>query len=304
MIANKANKKFKIVAKLFGGLGNQLFIYAAARRLALFNNSQLFLDISSGFANDHVYKRTCQLYNFKINAEICLIKNSNNFLVILLRRFHIIINFLIPFKFKYYIKQNGSNFEIRIFNYKQKYNLYLEGYWQSERYFADIDNLIRSELEIIPPTDKTNNVISNYIKSSVSICVHIRFFNEDDIQNSLDISNYLIKSFDLVESRIKNPRYFIFSNDFSRARMLSILESRDCTFIDNNLGDDKAYADLWLMTLCKHHIISNSTFSWWGAWLANNKYGLVISPNTVSRNGVISWGFDGNLPTHWIKIEV
>ena len=76
-------------------------------------------------------------------------------------------------------------------NFELKYNLFIEGYWQSELYFSDIDNIIRSELEIIPPTDNLNTLISRQIFSTESVCIHIRFFNENDVQNSLNIINYL-----------------------------------------------------------------------------------------------------------------
>ncbi|QWD81932.1 alpha-1,2-fucosyltransferase [Polynucleobacter sp. MWH-S4W17] len=292
----------KITAKLFGGIGNQLFIYAAVRRLALNNNCSLFLDISSGFASDQVYKRTFQLNHFKISNEVSFIYTKNTFIKKILRRINIFINNLLPFNFRYYIIQYGNDFDPRIIRIKNLFNLFIEGYWQSEFYFSDIEKIIRSELEIIPPTDNLNKLTSELILSSESVSVHIRFFNVDDVQNSLNIIDYLKNSFNIIESKCYNPKFFIFSNDLDQARELSILKFRNCTFIGHNYGDDQAYADLWLMSLCKHHIISNSTFSWWGAWLANNQDGIIISPNIVSKDNIVSWGFDGNLPSHWIKI--
>lgn len=292
----------KITAKLFGGIGNQLFIYAAVRRLALNNNCSLFLDIRSGFASDQVYKRTFQLHHFNISNDVNFIYTKNTFIKKILRRINILINNLLPFNFRYFIIQNGNDFDPRIIRIRNLFNLFIEGYWQSELYFSDIENIIRSELEIIPPTDNLNKLTSELILSSESVSVHIRFFNIDDVQNSLNIIDYLKNSFNIIESKCCNPKFFIFSNDLDQARALSILKFRNCTFIGHNYGDDQAYADLWLMSLCKHHIISNSTFSWWGAWLANNQDGIIISPNIVSKDNIVSWGFDGNLPSNWIKI--
>ncbi len=70
------------------------------------------------------------------------------------------------------------------------------------------------------------------------------------------------------------------------------------TCVDHNQGEDQAYADLWLMTQCKHFIIANSTFSWWGAWLANFKSRIVIAPN-IKISGLSAWGFVGLIPDDW-----
>ena len=74
------------------------------------------------------------------------------------------------------------------------------------------------------------------------------------------------------------------------------------TLVAHNQGDEAAYADLWLMTQCQHFIIANSTFSWWGAWLASHVGKYVIAPGFEMREGKMWWGFDGLLPDEWIKV--
>jgi len=82
---------------------------------------------------------------------------------------------------------------------------------------------------------------------------------------------------------------------------LIALPKERVTVISHNKGDENAYADLWLMTQCKHFIIANSTFSWWGAWLGENADTIVIAPNIVVR-GITSWGFKGLIPKRWLLV--
>ena len=86
------------------------------------------------------------------------------------------------------------------------------------------------------------------------------------------------------------------------ARQMLDLPGDKVTCVSHNRGDENAHADLWLMSQCKHFIIANSTFSWWGAWLAKHQGKIVIAPN-VQVSGMTAWGFRGLLPEEWMQIS-
>ena len=155
-----------IIIRVKGGIGNQLFMYAAARRLALMNNQELLLDSISGFVNDQKYNRKYQLDHFNIPCQKANpIKRLEPFSRIrrVLKKF---INFFLPFELKRYIKQEDMYFDSRILNLRIKHNLYLEGYFQSEDYFKDLDFEIKKDLEIYPPKNKSNKEMGLKIKKN------------------------------------------------------------------------------------------------------------------------------------------
>ena len=293
----------KLVARILGGLGNQLFIYSAARRLALVNSAELVLDNISGFTYDKVYKRSYQLDHFNIpcrkaNAAerlepFCRLRRA------LLRKW----NQRKPFAHRSYLVQEGIDFDPRLLHFKPQGTFYMEGYWQSEGYFKDVEETIRKELQIISPTDATNQDMAARILNCTSVAVHVRFFDEphaNGINNAP--GNYYSRAVETMERLAPAAHYFIFSDQPAAARARIPLSDFRISMVAHNQGDEHAYADLWLMTQCKHFIIANSTFSWWGAWLAANTDKHVIAPGFEMRQGKMWWGFKGLLPQEWIKL--
>lgn len=288
----------KLVSRIFGGLGNQLFCYAAARRLALFNNAELVLDDVSGFAYDSVYRRSYQLNNFSIECRKA--KPSERFepfsrLRRIIRRKW---NQLLPFEQRSYLVQEGIEYEPRLLFFKLQQTVYLEGYWQSENYFKDVETIIRQDLQIAPPTDVANLAMAARIRSEVTVAVHVRFFDEGTHNAPED---YYIRAVEAMESRVPAAHYLIFSDNPERARARILLPDTRVTLVSHNQGDEHAYADLWLMTLCDHFIIANSTFSWWGAWLGESADTIVFTPGEL-KGVLTAWGFVGLLPERWEKM--
>lgn len=298
--------KNKIICIQKGGLGNQLFCYATAMRLALANNAELVVDNISGFARDHKYRRHYQLTHFKISSRMATplerMMPFGYFQRFLLKR----ISRKKPFETRQYLEQENNDFDERLLSLKVDGKIYLEGYWQSEQYFFDIGNIIREEFEIIPPSDFKNQNLANQIKISNAVCIHIRWFDipnteiERDFSNNID-KDYYTKAISLIRAQTINPHFYIFSDHPDETIKLLPFLKGNATFVGHNKGDKNAYADLWLMTLCKHFIIANSTFSWWGAWLSSNPDKIVIAPRK-EKNGEGSWGFKGLIPENWVLI--
>jgi len=293
----------KIIVRPIGGLGNQLFGYAAARRLALANDAELVIDAISGFAHDHVYRRHYQLERFAIPARHATaaerlepLSRPRRYLMRALSRRR-------PFAERRYIQQDGVEFEPRLLALKPRGTLYLEGYWQSERYFADVATTIRTDLTIVPPTDAQNLAIAERMRGVPSVAVHVRFF---EAPGQADLSNaptdYYARALAAMEKLLPGAHYFVFSDRPADALKRLPVAPERVTLVAHNHGDENAYADLWLMTQCRHFIIANSTFSWWGAWLAAHPDKQVIAPGFVTRQGSAWWGFDGLLPDSWIKL--
>jgi hypothetical protein len=296
------SKKMMIVTRVLGGLGNQLFCYAAARRLALVNSAELVLDDVSGFVRDYDYQRHYQLDHFNIPCRKASpaerlepLPRAHRYLKRAMNRWR-------PFEERRYIQQEGWDFDPRLLAVRPRGTVYLEGYWQSEQYFKDVENTIRDELRIIPPKDEINQAMVERIRTCVAVAVHVRFF---DAPQELGVNNtpgdYYARAVARMESLEPDAHYFIFSDQPAPARARIPLPDERVTLVAHNKGDENAYADLWLMTQCQHFIIANSTFSWWGAWLAGHPGKQVIAPWFEMREGNIAWMFEGLLPDDWIK---
>lgn len=291
----------KVISRILGGLGNQLFCYAAARRMALVNNVELVIDDISGFVGDP-YNRHYQLENFSIPCRKASYLERLNPFSRLLRYIMRYINSLRIFHKRSYIQQEFIDFDSRILDIKPKGNLYIDGLWQSEAYFKDVESTIRSDLQIKAPSDNLNVDMGARIQSGLSIAVHVRFFDAPDNDRANNApGDYYVRAVEKMEKLVPDAHYFIFSDKPEAARACIRLPDERITCVSHNYGDENACSDLWLMSLCQHFIIANSTFSWWGAWLSNSTNKIIIAPGFEKRDGVSGWGFEGLLPDEWIK---
>lgn len=289
-----------IIIRLVGGLGNQMFQYSFGRQIALRNNLIFKLDIFSGFEKDF-YKRKYSLGDFKIienlisHEEANYLKRLESFNPI--ERFIKVTNPLSP----YYkcVKANENNFNFRPNRLKFYKKIYIEGYWQNEKYFLEIAKNLRKEFVVKSPLSSINLEIADEITKTNSVCIHIRRYR--DIPKGISrLSplqiNYYCKAIKYLSNIFNDLHFFVFSDDHEWARK-NIKTSFPVSFITHNKKD---YEDFRLMTLCKHHIISNSTFSWWTAWLPSDPKKVVIAPK--------KWFSDSEkdsrdlIPKKWISI--
>jgi hypothetical protein len=292
----------KVIVRIKGGLGNQIFGYAAARRLALFNNAELVIDDVTGFVRDRQYRSQYMLSHFHISARKATPSERMEPFERYRRGVSKWLSRRKAFACRFYLEQEGQDFDERLLAQQVTDTIYLDGYWQSEGYFKDVEQPIREDLRLIPPTDAQNKRMAEAILNKTSVAIHVRWFETPESNAAHNIStDYYQRAIALMESKVQTPQYFVFSDDPEAARKrLSLPEGR-ATLVSHNLGQNNAFADMWLMTLCQHFIIANSTFSWWGAWLANERLKIVIAPNIVQR-GISAWGFKGLIPDGWIQI--
>ena len=300
-----------IIIRLVGGLGNQLFQYALGRHLSLINNQELKIDTSyySG-ATPNAQKgiRVYGLDNFNISAteasEAELRRSKKFFKSTLLARGLRKINRMRNFVNCYYMVEPENlywKFQPSVLNKKIAKDVYIEGYWQTEKYFIDIEPIIRRELSFKNTPDEVNMKLINEIKNENSIALHIRHgdnANEYAKAHGVLPLDYYYKAINIIANKIENPSFYIFSDDPEWARENLKLDFQT-QYISHN-GDIKNYEDLRLMSNCKHHIIGNSTFSWWGAWLGKKANQIVIAPKYYQENHDISQ--KDFYPDNWIII--
>ena len=288
-----------IIARLCGGLGNQLFIYATARRLAVKNDLPLKLDISSGYQHD-MFKRQYLLGHFNIQAAIATPKESfmTRFGTIR-RRIWQARSRLQKFDDKYLITEQFKAFDSRLLSLKVKHSVYLQGYWQSEKYFSDCEEILRNELKFIGKQDAEVLEIASQIDDVNSVCLHVRSYQEVPVKDGatrLD-TEYYQYAIERLAGKLDDPQIFCFSDHLAWAKQCLHTIHYPMIFVTHRLRDKvgATLADFWLMSRCHHHIVANSSFSWWGAWLSTNPEKIVIAPQEDYNNKDF-------FPESWIRL--
>jgi hypothetical protein len=295
----------KVIVRVKGGLGNQLFCYAAARRLALSSNAELVIDHVTGFVRDRQHRRRYALDPFAIPARKATPAERMEPFERYRRAAKKLVARSRPFERRRYLEQEGRAFDARLLTVAVKGTLYLDGLWQSERYIKDVEERIREDLRIVAPKDASNQALAEDIRNNPqAIGVHVRWFGGPDDMEAVRLSSdYYRRAFAVVEERVESPHYYLFSDDPEATRARLDLANRQITHVAHNQGDDHAYADLWLMTKCRHFVIASSTFSWWGAWLTEEAGTIVVCPGTkLTSSPATSWHFPGQVPTRWLTI--
>jgi hypothetical protein len=288
-----------VVVKLMGGLGNQMFQYACGRRLAHARSAPLKLDVSDlGKPSGRAYG----LHHFDIRAELASHRDLQRFkqpnrLTRLLNRAGLVS---VPYRARHVVRERHFHFDKKILSLDGEN--YLEGYWQSERYFADIESLIRCELSCKHDPDQENARLMATIVSKDSVSIHVRrgdYVSDPKTSRVHGVCgwDYYARAVALVSKAVRGPQFFVFSDDPKWVKDNFRL-GQNTTYVDHNAGD-RSHEDLRLMSACKHHVIANSSFSWWSAWLSRNPGKMVIAPS--------KWFHDDAadtrdlLPPSWLK---
>ena len=300
--------KNMIIIKLKGGIGNQMFQYAFGRRIALENDIKLKFDITN-FKDDRVYRNKYNLGCFNVVGNIAIEKDLRKARIFTSKsyfgKFIRLLYRIKPYYNRYIINEK------KFFLYDQKVmikkkNGYYNGYWQNEKYFKNIEDIIRQEFSFKNVLNHDNLIISEKIINSNSIAVHIRNYGKtyDEKASKRDLKNFGImkmsyyqNALQYLENKINNFKIFIFSDDINWVKNKFDFKFDNIFYVDN---EGKDYEQLQLMSFCKHQIISNSTFSWWAAWLNNNPDKVVIAPKNWFPNA--DTDTSELIPKEWLKI--
>jgi hypothetical protein len=289
-----------VICQLAGGLGNQLFQYAYGFSRAKNLDVQFKIDIS--FFEDYEWHEY-SLAPFKISAAIA---SKAEIEKIKSRDFSLGHRFQRKFfgKKSHVVKEENLKFNSSYLDVNK--NSYLIGYWQSAKYFEKNLTSLLSEFEFLnSPSVKNLKLIDILDKDHFSISLHVRRGNYANVESvnkthgTLPME-YYEKAISYFGDLNENPTFYVFSDDIEWAR-LNLNIPYNAVFVDIN-DDNSDYEDLRLMTLCKHNILANSTFSWWGAYLNKNPNKSVIAPKMWFKDEILNQQTTDLIPKSWIRI--
>ena len=269
-----------IIVKLVGGLGNQLFQYAAGRQIAEFHKTELLLDVSE-FETYELHKYS--LFGLKLEENFASQEQINKLPVFKEKHFHFDIDF-----------KNIPN------------DVILKGYWQTEKYFINIESIIRDEFSLKKEAEGENKKVLQKIQGMNAVSLHIRRGDyvlntyENQILVSKDLA-YFNRCVEYIVERVPDCHFYIFSDDTMWAKENLSLKY-PVTFVDHNDAITN-YEDLRLMSFCKHNIICNSSFSWWGAWLNSNPDKIICAPRKWFSDETKFIDSKDLVPATWVKFE-
>ena len=270
-----------VITNIIGGLGNQMFQYATARALSMARTESLRLDIAGfsgyglhqGFELQRIFSCPVEIAS---DAEVRAILGwqasplirrvlSRPDLAIIRRK-----GFVVEPHFRYW---QGLN--------KTPADCYLAGYWQSEKYFSDVAAQIREDFSFRLLMNSQNIELAQHISQVNAVSLHVR--RGDYANNPKTTKTHGLCSLDYYREAIKHiskhvqkPHFFIFSDDIAWVKNKLKIDF-PCEYVGHNRGAE-SYNDMRLMSMCQHHIIANSSFSWWGAWLNPSTVKIVLAP--------------------------
>ena len=297
----------KVYVRLYGGLGNQLFQYAFGKCVSKRHSAELILEIESGFKNDF-FGRKYSLNELGINVKTMLGSGPLNSLVLsssLLGKIYRVIGQKFSlFGFDYY--KEKMKFEYNDDVFKCNKDIFFDGYWQNYNYFDGIIDVLRGEMQL----DNLNEMESSFHSSmtAMSVAVHMRYphaFSNGKVHGGsvdhfcrLDFA-YFEKAISNLREIVPNHQFCFFSDniEWAQEKVLNANLGVNAVFI--NTGS--AISDFKLMCQCEHFIISNSTFSWWAAYLSTSINKRVISPrHWFNKIDLVALDF---FPSSWLLID-
>jgi hypothetical protein len=293
-----------IITKLQGGLGNQMFQYAAARGAS--KDQTVYFDHQALIENNkdtaHFTARGYELFIFN-NLKA---KQAPSFILRLIKRglpAHKIFSFL----FKIIYVQQLENEYIPFPDVSHLSIVYMNGYFQSEKYFTSIRAQLLKEFSF-PPLDPVNQSIKQHIRQCKNaVCLHVRradYLKSEIIYKVHGVMplSYYTQALSKLHQQYGILDLFIFSDDIAWCKANLSFTNSKMTFITDNKGNN-SWKDMALMTACRHHVIANSSFSWWGAWLSECG-GKVFAPDKWFNPQNMKFDIHDLIPPQWQILDV
>ena len=284
-----------ILVEICGGLGNQMFQYACGKALALRNRDTLALDLQW---YDTPGRRDFQLRHFKIQYAKCMDEG----LLSLRKAWVCRCWYEKLFHRNRRLREKSPGYNAKVFNGQG--NLYLQGYWQTEKYFVDCKEAIAQDFSLAEKLDERNKDWADRIAASKNaVSIHIRRGDYVSIPANQQLfvelsSAYYQKSIERMQAMLGEINLFVFTNDIPWAKD-NLLFDVPMAFVDAN-DEENGWKDMYLMSLCDHNIIANSTFSWWGAWLNKNRDKIVVAPRRWFKKDDLN--HEDIIPNGWIAV--
>lgn len=281
-----------------------MFQYAFGKALAIKNNTELTLS-TSYLQSKLPFKRwttpmqyELDIFRLKANLEENIFSNK-----------------LYPFaKMEHLLREKMNDSKMNVVKETQFHfqpalldapdNSFVKGNFQSEKYFESIESVIRDEFKFTKQLDLENLKWKNEILNSNSVSIHIRRGDYISLkQNANKFAqiplSYYQSAITYISQNLPSSVFFVFSDDIKWVKE-NLISDAPLHFIENNNTPQTSHFDMQLMSLCKHNIICNSTFSWWSAWLNNNPQKMVIAPQNWFAD--ISINSQDIIPDEWIKL--
>lgn len=272
-----------IATTIRGGLGNQMFMYAMARAMSLRNKTSMAFNLHEGFEKDFQFHRKLELQNLNVEmgerAPFTVFDYKGACFTQFLSK-KVGRNIVVP-QYRIIKEDVPMHFQPELVDKCFK-NVYLEGYWQSEKYFGDFREQIRKDFEIVTPIADNVKAELNEMQQGGHnlVFIGVRRYQECKQTRSGMVLNadYYNKAIKCIEGRVSNLKFIVFTQQPEWAKQHLIVKS-PIMFAQHKTGELSTIEDLFLMTQCRHAIISNSSFYWWGAWLMRSADKIVIAPN-------------------------
>lgn len=287
-----------IATTLHGGLGNQMFIYAMVRALALRNKTDMAFNTWLGFTTDYKFRRTLELTHLNVTLPEAGAATFDVPLGRLWRKLSQKVgrNVLLP-KYRM-VRDCAENRHMELVSQPAD-NVYLEGYWQSERYFKDFEKEIRDEFRIKTPMPQRTLDELKEIEAlgENTVLIGVRRYQECGATQMMDVlpKEYYDKCIDIMRQRVKDPVFVVFCQDYEWAKKNIRIDGAPVHYVRPKDGQLATIEDMWLMNRLRHFIISNSSFYWWGAWLATGDDKIVLAPTNFSHPYAV--------PDKWEKVN-